>query len=725
MRKILSQFQECRPVWDKIYKVARRDKQFVQSKQWDEKVERERNKYGLATVTWPLIRHFFNRQLGNALPGSVDYKLTNIDANPNSKENTAADDAAVQVLNGHLRYIDKQSKSEIHRNKARKDQFSGGIGWLGVDYVTSDSLMDGEIQDMSPRYFDKIYAHPYYQKADASDMEYSFYFIDMNYEVAVGKFGNRIKRIKEKGESYHTFEDYHDCRQKISTLEDARHINHEYWMNDKDRSVRIAIHHWRRKAKRVYYIHDGEEYTADQWKTFKEESKEIGLEITGQKRVEKVQWMVEQRTICGWSVLEEKEFFIDCIPWTPVFGYSMEDGREYTYHGVVHDAANLQEHANWLASQHATKTSEQNTIALIDNGILGDTFKSVRKKGGIEFIGVDMSADLSGNGQPAQVINSPDDGSKELASLQFTIELLREITSTSSGADQGQVINSAQQLALSISDRDSVREELDINWRNAMECHTAKKIKMIKSVYDQEDLVKVVDLTDSVESIGSARISDSISTNYSVDITMSPSGTVQKQQAQQYAASLAASQDPVEARMGRIISLQNSDLKNKDILIKMIHKRSFAEGDFSNIPESILEEIVSEQEQSGQLQQTLQQLAEPIAQQQLEQLIQDKNVQAQIANADAVVAKSKADTERAGLQYEKANLDAQADIAMKEYDVIQEQEKARQDEAKSLSEFLQLQSEILEAEREGVQVNAQLAQQFLQLALQVQPQQIQ
>ena len=717
LRIILSQFRECKPFWDEIYETARRDKQFVQSKQWDLDVEKERNKYGLATVTIPLISNFFNKQLGNALPGSISYRLTNTDPKPNAKEKNQETEASIKVLNGHLRYIDKNSNSEIHRNKARKDQFSGGIGWLGLDYVTSESLVDGEIQDMSPRHFDKVYAHPYYQKADASDMEYSFYFIDMPYEVAIGKFGNRIKRIKERGEAYYTFDNYDDCRSKISTLDDAKHIKSEFWMNDKEKSVRIAIHHWRKKTERTFYTYNEKEYTEEQFSKLKADLKELGeTKMEGVKKEVKKGWYVEQRTICGWTVLEKKDFFINRIPWTPVLGYTMEDGEKYTYHGIIHDGVNLQEHANWLFSQHATKTSQSKTMALIDGGVLNEGAKT-QKINGVNFLAVDMSADMSSNGQPAQIIADPDDGTKELANLQFTIELLREITSISSDVDQAQVINSAQQLALKISDRDSIREELDINWRMALEIHTSKKIDMIKAVNNAEDLLKVIHLDKETERIGKEQLLDSINYNYAVDIKLAPSGTVQKQQAQQFANNMIASPDPVKQTMGLLMSVDNSELQNKDEILKTIHKQSFAQGDISNIPPDLLQEIIEEQNANGQIQQTLQRLAEPIAQQRVQEMLQDKNIQAQLANAEAIIGKSQGDVQKAQYNVQKAQTETERAIVTSELDLLQEQEQTAQD-------FFELQKRIVEAEIEGVQIDRELAQQFLQLATQLQPQQL-
>jgi len=199
MRRILSQWRESKRYWEKRYKVSRRDKQFVQSKQWDPKVVEARDKYGVATVTWPIIRSFYNHQLGQALPASVDFKVVDIDPRPNGLD-TKEIDTSVSLLNGHIRYIDKQSKSHIHRHKARKDQFSGGIGWLGLDYVHSDSSRDGEIQITSPRYFDKVFIDPYYMKPDASDCDYSFYITSMPYEQAVAnpEWGSKIKRLKDK-----------------------------------------------------------------------------------------------------------------------------------------------------------------------------------------------------------------------------------------------------------------------------------------------------------------------------------------------------------------------------------------------------------------------------------------------------------------------------------------------------------------------------------------------
>ena len=716
MLKILAQWNECKPFWDRIYDTARRDKRFVQSRQWEQKVEKARIKQGLATVTWPLIRRFYNQQLGSAIPGSVDYRLTNTDPRPNEDVNEGVDEA-VQVLNGHLQFIDKQSKAELHRNKARGDQFSGGIGWLGIDYVESDSLNDGEIRVNSPRYFDKVYAHPYYESPDASDMEYSFYFVDMAYTVAVGKFGDKIKQIKDKQGTLISFRDYDHCYQTVSTLNADRPCKTNDWLIPKNKEVRIAVHHWRRKVKRVFYVLDEKQFTESQWKEYAEGVEELeGEKPEGFERIEKIGWEVEQRTICGWTVLEEKKFFINRIPWTPIFGYKMEDGEVFTSHGIVHDAVNLQEHLNWLASQHASKAGESKTIALIKNGVLNDGFKSLGKRGNIEIYGVDGDADGTG-GDPAQVIQSPDDGTKELGQMQFTMELLREVLSNTAN-EQSQVINSAQQLALNIQDRDSVREELDLNWRHGMELHTSKAIEMVKAVYDEDEIVKIIKLNQGAEEIGAAKISREIFGNYAVSITMSPSGTVRKQQAQQYAASLAVSQDPNEARMGRVIMLENSEMSNKEDLIKMLHKQAFAAGDFANIPERYLQEILNDQQRSGQIQQTLTQLAEPIAQQRVEQILQDANIQAQLANAEAITQKSANDVERSALGVQRAEIDAAKSIRTEQLQVMQEREQTMQD-------FFELQKQITQAQQQGVQIEQQLLNDFANLALLVQPPDIQ
>lgn len=716
MVKIIDQWNECKPFWDRIYSTARRDKRFVQSRQWDKNVESERIKQGLATVTWPLVRSFYNRQLGSAIPGSVDYRLTNTDPRPNEDQSPGVD-AAIDVLNGHLQFIDKQSKSELHRNKARRDQFSGGIGWLGLDYVESDSLNDGEIRVTSPRYFDKVYAHPYYDSPDASDMEYSFYFVDMSYAVAVGKYGDKIRRIKDKGGNMVSFKDYNDCYQTISTLNEDRQCKTQDWMLSKNKEVRIAIHHWRRKVKRVFYQLEGQDFTESQWRDYADKVKEVeGDRPDPDERIEKIGWEVEQRTICGWSILDEKKFFINRIPWTPIFGYQMEDGETFTSHGIVHDGVNLQEHLNWLASQHASKASEAKTLALISNGALNDGFKSLGKRGNIEIFGIDGNSDGT-DGNPAQIIQSQDDGSKELGQMQFAMELLREIMSTSAN-EQSQVINSAQQLLINIQDRDSVREELDVNWRHGVELHTSKTVEMIKAVYSEDEIVKIIKLNRGKEEIGAAKISREIFGNYAVGITMSPSGTVKKQQAQQYAASLTVSQNPAEARMGRIIMLENSETPNKEDLIKMLHKQSFADGDFANIPERYLQEILDDQSQSGQIQQTLIQLAEPIAQQRVEELIADSQIQAQLANANAITEKSGNDVQLSNIELEKARVGADAQIRKEELQAIQEREQTMQD-------FFELQKEITMAQQQGVAISEQILNDFANLALLIQPNHIQ
>jgi len=717
LRIIHSQYRECKPVCDRIYEKARRDKEFVQSKQWDEHVERERKKKHLATVSIPMIGRHFNQQMGNALPGSINYRLTNTNPRPNDQENQSSIQAEIDVLNGHLRFIDKQSSAEVHRHKARKDQFAGGIGWLGVDYVHTDSLKDGEIRVSSPRYSNSIYFHPYYHEADASDMEYTFEFKEMAYEVAVAKFGDKIRRIKDKGENLITFDNYDDCRQQISTLED-RYFDYRYWMNDENKSVKIATHHWRRKGKRVFYVHDEVEYTAEQFQEFKSIQEQAGFEVEGEERIEKVGWFVEQRIICGWTVLDKKDFFIDVIPWTPVFGYTMENGTEYTYKGIIHDAVNVQEHINWLYSQAATKSSKRETLVLLENGVMADSFKDVRTVGGVKFLGINASADMSGIGQNPTIITSTEDGTKELAEIQFSYEILKDMVSTSSQTDQSQVINSAQQLALNISDRDSVREELDINWRTAMEIHTSKVIKMIKSVYDSDDLVKTVNLDGDVERIGSERITGSLNNNYSVDIKMSPSGTIQKQQAQQFSNNLIASPDPVRQTTGLIMSVDNSEMENKRSVMKMLYKQMFAAGQIGDIPQEFIEEILQEQQESGQLQQTLQQMAEPIAQQRVQEMLQENAIQAQIIASQAVAQRAQSDVERAGLGVQKAAIDMERAVRTDELQVLQEEEQTKQD-------FFELQKQIVQARQAGVEINAALLSNFINAATAVNPSQLQ
>lgn len=731
MRVIMDQWKEASRYWNKRYKVARRDKQFVQSKQWDEDVEKARFKKHLATVTWPIIRNYYNKQLGAALPESANYNIVNTDARPNT-DSDERDDAEVAVLNGVIRYIDKDSNTEIHRGKARKDQFSGGIGWLGLDYVYSDSPSDGAIKILSPRYFDQVYIHPYFNEPDASDAEYSFKITKLPYTVAAGKYGKRIKNIQDKAGNIDSFDSFDDCYSKISTLECCKTSD---WLDTEDKTVTIAEHHWRRKGERTFYVLDDVEFNEDQWNDIKDRF-DVDEFAKKPEKIVKDGWYVEQRILCGWSVLEKRDFFIDRIPWTPVFGYTLEDGTDYSYHGIVHDGVQLQEHANWLASQHATKTSEANTIALINSGVLGDKgMRTIAKKGGIQFVDVDFGADGTTQ-NPAQIIQAVDNGSVELEQLRFTIELLREVMSTSNEVTENQVIRSAQQLQLHISDRDSVREELDVNFRMALSSHYSKVVEMIKAVYSKDDIIKVVNIDDETEKVGSAALKDSISHNYTVSVQLSPSGAVQKQRMQQLASVLMQSPDPSRQSMGLIMSIDNSEVRNKKDILKKVYKRQFAAGDMSEIPQNMLEEILLEQQETGQIQQTLAQMAEPIAQQRLQEMMQDQQIQLRIAELTAAGQKSQADvmkaslqTQRAGIEAERSQtnnvfrtgqegiqLDQQAQQTEQErLRVLQQEELTKQNQLRTLQEFYEVQQKIAEARAKETEISAELIDRLVQI----------
>lgn len=705
MRVIVQQWRECKPYWDQIYKVARRDKNYVQGKQWDEKVESERIKRGLATLTVPLIRTYANHQIGQSLPASIDLKAYSTD--PVSKEKSKG----AEALRGHIKFIDRQSKSEIHRHKARKDQLTGGIGWLNCDFVESESSLDGEIKTSSPRHFDTVFIDPYYYEPDASDATYSFELKRMPYAVAVSRYGKRISAIVQKDGLVSEFEDFHDCLNKVSTL-DGSYIRD--WIHEETNEVTIAVHHWRKRTDEVLYVYNDVEYTADQWKEKKKDLEDalIPEDQIKAERVEVGTWRCEQRTLCGWTVLDKKNFFITRIPWTPIFGYTVEDGRHYTYHSIVHDGVEIQENINWLASQAAKKIGDASTIAFVENGVHNDSIKPVAEIGNVKIFGKDSTSDFSG-GSNVDIIPATDNGQFEIQQLQINVDLLREVMSTSNDRNGSQVINSAQQLALSITDRDAIREEMDINYKNALELHYSKVIEMVKSVYSEGQQVRILMMDEEDEKVGIAAISDNNSLKYSIEVRMSPSSAMQKQQAQQVASMLIATQDEDRINQGIMMAIENSELSNKQKVIRKLHMSNLLKGRTQDIPADMLEELTQEAQESGQIQQLIQGQAEQLAQQQLQQLLQDQSVQAQMAQAQAVIANAGSTVQTKQLTTQTAQINADKAVAQDALQAAQQQEQTNQDNLRTLQEFLELQQKIAENERLGIEMDAGLIQQLL------------
>lgn len=705
MRIIRQQWRESKPYWEKVYKVARRDKRYVQGKQWDKVIESERIKQGLATLTVPLIRTYANHQIGQSLPASVDLKAFSVDP---SEDNTTK---GAEALRGHIKYIDRQSKSEIHRHKARKDQLTGGIGWLNCDYVASESAMEGEIKTSSPRHFDTVYIDPYYNEPDASDANYSFELKRMPYSVAVARYGRKVKSIVRGDGIVSEFEDFEQCASEVSTL-DGNYIDD--WIHEATNEVTIAVHHWRRKTNQVIYVFDDVEYTEEQWKAKKQDLGDALVEYDKPERVEVGTWRCQQRTLCGWSVIDKKQYYISRIPWTPIFGYTVEDGRNYTYHSIVHDGVEIQENINWLASQAAKKIGDAKTIAFVEHGLYNDSMKPLIEVGNTAIYGKDSSSDLSG-GSNMDIIPISDNGQFELGQLNVNIELLREVMSTSNDKNGSQVINSAQQLALTISDRDAMREEMDINYRNALELHYSKVIEMIKSVYSESEHVRILKMDDQDEEVGIAQLTEHSSFKYSIDVKLSPTSAMQKQQAQQVASMLIATGDEDRVSHGIMMAIESSELSNKPSIVRKLHASNFLKGKLQDIPIELQQELAKEAQENGQIQQMLQQQAQQLAQEEVQKLLQESAIQAQMAQSQALVASSEMNVQTKQLGVEQAQINAEKVIGQADYQARQQQDKTDQENMKTLQQFMDLQEKIAENERLGLELDASLIQEFLQI----------
>ena len=738
----LAQYEEGHAFWSPIYAVASRDKAFLQSKQWDEKTVRAREKAGKVSATAPIIAAYFREKMGQLLPGSVDIKVVNVD--PRSMdgvdvENQAKnDEAAGRIIGGAIQFVNRNSNAVAHRLRARKEQCSGGIGWLEVGFKDSPGVSNGETVVNSPRKTSSIIIDPYCENPDYSDAGYSFKIFTMSWAELKRKYPEAAKvRERDVAQSakteetagiftpMHSASELHDY---MSTL-DARLTRHcKNWIDEERNCVTVAVWYRRVDVDLIYRkLEDGRELPPDAWDALKEQHRDAGIDMPDvvDERAE-IGWKVERRVITSWTVLEEDlDYFIDEVPHTPVMGYHTVNDDETTMHSIVHDGVELQEHINLLKSQAIEKAAKSKATGIVPHGVAADKIQRIASINNIDFYGVDPTAGgvWQDKNSGIQLLQNPDNGTAELAQIPIHLEMLKQAVGINDDGSRGN-INSAAQLQLALEQELVIFHELDENYKMALTAHYRKVKQGILNTSTPEGLIRTIDQASDEERIVAEKIpGDAAISKYDLDLSITPSGQIQKRNEQTFLNAMADPTDPV-LRNAVIPDLINtSPVRHKERTINGWARGMIVSGQGDALDANLRQKVTQEMQEAGELaeliQNQAQQIAEGLVQQQMQALVQEPQAQAILAESQAKIAAAQAKETIAVASVGNASVKAERDSREAELQVLEQQEQTNQEQLRNERARIDLQKAIValnvaiaNADAKGIELAGKQIEQF-------------
>ncbi|WP_151824168.1 portal protein [Acinetobacter bereziniae] len=310
---------EAEDYWNPIYQLGKEDRQFVtiDKEQWSEKDRRGREKDGIPTLTFNVLRTYCKQQINTARLNRQQIKAEPVD--------DIADPAVAKVFNGLLRDTEITSGADNAYDAAVEGVVYGGMGFVRVhvDYVSPDSFQQ-EPKILTIHNPDSVALDPLSKELDGSDARY----------VVIKTWLPRADIIDQYGED-------------AAADFDSENQNSD-WINHDDKTVCVAeMFELQRKAKKLYLLTDGTT-------TYDEPQDKSLIEQERDSYEEKCWWY----KLTGTKVLEDREFIVPMLPIIPVYGDVTWDGEKRYVYSMVHFAKDPQKLYNFWKSSEAQQIVE-------------------------------------------------------------------------------------------------------------------------------------------------------------------------------------------------------------------------------------------------------------------------------------------------------------------------------------------------------------------------------
>lgn len=311
--------EEAEDYWHENYKMGKEDRQFVtiDKEQWSEKDRKSREKDGIPTLTFNVLRTYCKQQINTARLNRQQIKAEPVD--------DVADPAVAKIFNGLLRDTEITSGAENAYDAAIEGVVYGGIGYIRVhvDYVSPDSFQQ-EPKILTIHNPDSVFIDPLSKELDGSDARY----------VVIKTWLPRSDIVDQYGED-------------AAADFDSENQNSE-WLNHDDKTVCVAeMFELQRKAKTLYLLTDGT--------TTYDKPQEESLIVKERESYEEKCWWYK---LTGTKVLEDREFIVPMLPIIPVYGDVTWDGEKRYVYSMVHFAKDPQKLYNFWKSSEAQQILE-------------------------------------------------------------------------------------------------------------------------------------------------------------------------------------------------------------------------------------------------------------------------------------------------------------------------------------------------------------------------------
>ncbi|WP_336948639.1 portal protein [Acinetobacter junii] len=311
--------EEAEDYWHDNYAMGKEDRQFVtiDKEQWSEKDRKSREKDGIPTLTFNVLRTYCKQQINTARLNRQQIKAEPVD--------DVADPAVAKIFNGLLRDTEITSGAENAYDAAIEGVVYGGMGYIRVhvDYVSPDSFQQ-EPKILTIHNPDSVFIDPLSKELDGSDARY----------VVIKTWLPRADIVDQYGED--AAADFDDSTQNSE------------WLNHDDKTVCVAeMFELQRKSKKLYLLADGS--------TTYEEPTDKSLIVKERESYEEKCWWYK---LTGTKVLEDREFIVPMLPIIPVYGDVTWDGEKRYVYSMVHFAKDPQKLYNFWKSSEAQQILE-------------------------------------------------------------------------------------------------------------------------------------------------------------------------------------------------------------------------------------------------------------------------------------------------------------------------------------------------------------------------------
>lgn len=311
--------EEAEDYWHENYKMGKEDRQFVtiDKEQWSEKDRKSREKDGIPTLTFNVLRTYCKQQINTARLNRQQIKAEPVD--------DVADPTVAKIFNGLLRDTEITSGAENAYDAAIEGVVYGGIGYIRVhvDYVSPDSFQQ-EPKILTIHNPDSVFIDPLSKELDGSDARY----------VVIKTWLPRADIVDQYGED--AAADFDDSTQNSE------------WLNHDDKTVCVAeMFELQRKAKTLYLLTDGT--------TTYDKPQDESLIVRERESYEEKCWWYK---LTGTKVLEDREFIVPLLPIIPVYGDVTWDGEKRYVYSMVHFAKDPQKLYNFWKSSEAQQILE-------------------------------------------------------------------------------------------------------------------------------------------------------------------------------------------------------------------------------------------------------------------------------------------------------------------------------------------------------------------------------